>query len=266
MDSKNVLKRMNYKMTNAALFDENFRSFAEMLGGAPRGARLSLAEPSLAAASGTSSAGENYALFGAPAQQKDVEAALRFFDERQAAFVVPWLRETPFSLAQAFEKYGLSRRRIYTSMYLPAERLAAEQAPEVIKITPERAEEWAEAAWLAFGGAADDPELENYRSFGAYLATCSGNTAYALVKDGRFAATALFHETPDTLGLYYFATLPEFRRQGLATILLESAASAFAKKGKPLVLLATEAGVPFYISFGFKIIEQVPIYSLTEDI
>ena len=59
--------------------------------------------------------------------------------------------------------------------------------------------------------------------------------------------------------------MPERRRQGLAAKLMDGAASTLPEK-KPLVLLATEAGLPFYISYGFKIIDKVPVYSACDDI
>ncbi|MDO5115766.1 MAG: GNAT family N-acetyltransferase [Synergistaceae bacterium] len=253
-------------MDRLQAFYENFFSFAAMLGGAPGGATLSFAPPSLAAASGQPYAGENYAIFGAEAKQGDVAAALAFFSERRADFVVPWLPHTPYSLARVFEESGLARRRIYTMMYLPFENMQHGSLPEgFTAVTDRRASEWGEAAWYAFGGESG-ADAASYREFGAYLATRPENRAYALELDGRFVSTALIHESANAAGLYYFATLPEYRRKGLARRLMEGLCVELTRGGKPLVLLATEAGLPFYINFGFKVIDKAPICSLTEDI
>lgn len=253
-------------MDKAQAFNENFFSFARMLGEAPKGATLFLRGPSFAAASGEAAAGENYALFGKGADHVDVAEAVRFFGERRADFVAPWLPETPCSLAQAFERHGIERRRIYTSMYLEPEKMGRKISDEVVRIAPDRAEEWGEAAWLAFGGSPEDENLRDYRSFGAYLANCGTNAAYALEIDGRFAAAALLHNTTETVGLYYFATRPEWRRRGCAARLLAGVTADIVNRGLPLVLLATEEGYPFYISCGFRVIGQVPIYSISKEV
>ena len=108
-------------MDFAGIFDKNFFSFAEMLGGAPGGGLLPLGGASLAAASGQPHAGENYALLAQGADADEVEKAARFFAERGAEFVTPWLPQTPQAVARALEERGIERRRIYTSMYLPVE-------------------------------------------------------------------------------------------------------------------------------------------------
>lgn len=253
-------------MDRLQAFDENFFSFAEMLSGAPGGAALPFKAPSLAAASGQPYAGENYAIFGAGAESEDVSAALSFFSNRRAEFVAPWLPQTPYSLAQIFEERGLLRRRIYTSMYLPAESMRAGEMPEgVLRITERDALRWGEAAWFAFGGEAS-AGVDSYKRYGAYLATHKANAAFAIEGEEGYLSTALIHETAGTVGLYYFATLPEHRRHGFAARLMDGLTAALAYKGKPLVLLATEAGLPFYINYGFKVIDKIPICSLTDDI
>ena len=251
-------------MDFAGIFDKNFFSFAEMLGGAPGGGLLPLGGASLAAASGQPHAGENYALLAQGAGADEVEKAARFFAERGAEFVTPWLPQTPQAVARALEERGIERRRIYTSMYLPVEAERGHCSPEVAEVTAAEAARWGEAAWYAFGGEAGE-EARAYALFGEYLANHPKNRAFALEEEGRYVSTALIHETPEAYGLYYFATVPERRRQGLAAKLMDGAASALPEK-KPLVLLATEAGLPFYISYGFKIIDKVPVYSACDDI
>ncbi len=254
-------------MDRLQAFDENFFSFAAMLGGAPGGSTLSFKSPSLAAASGQPYAGENYAIFGEGAKHADVAAAISFFGLRRADFVAPWLPQTPYSLAQAFEDKGLMRRRIYTAMYLPPENMQSGSLPDgVAAVTEKEALKWGEAAWYAFGGEGKEAAA-SYKTYGAYLAAHKTNRAFAVESDeGKYLSTALIHETANTVGLYYFATLPEYRRRGLAARLMDGLTAVLARKCKPLVLLATEEGLPFYINYGFKVIDKIPICSLTEDI
>ena len=251
-------------MEIAKIFYENFFSFAEMLGGAPGGGVLWLSGASLAAASGQRFAGENYALLVEGAEALDVERASSFFAQRGAEFVLPRLPRTPQAIARALEECGIERRGIYTSMYLPCDNMRKDAPEELVRITAASAARWGEAVWFAFGGEAGD-DARAYASFCAYLAAHSANRAFALAENNRFVSTALIHETAEAYGLYYFATMPDCRRRGLAAKLMDGVIASLPEQ-KPLVLLATEAGLPFYINYGFKIIDQVPIYSASEDI
>ena len=177
-------------MDFAGIFDKNFFSFAGMLGGAPGGGLLPLGGASLAAASGQPHAGENYALLASGACADDVEKAARFFAERGAEFVTPWLPQTPHSIARTLEERGIERRRIYTSMYLPVEAERGHGSPEVAAVTAEDAARWGEAAWYAFGGEAGEA-AKAYVPFGEYLANHPKNRAFALEEQGRYVSTAL---------------------------------------------------------------------------
>ena len=251
-------------MDFAGIFDKNFFSFARMLGGAPGGGLLPLGGASLAAASGQPHAGENYALLARGAEAGDVERAASFFAGRSAQFVTPWLPQTPQAVARALEERGIERRKIYTSMYLPVEAERGQGSPETVAVTAEESARWGEAAWYAFGGEAGEA-AKAYVPFGEYLARHPKNRAFAIEEQGRFVSTALIHETGEAYGLYFFATVPECRRHGLAAKLMDGVTAALPEK-KPLVLLATEAGLPFYINYGFKIIDKVPVYSASDDI
>ncbi len=251
-------------MNIADIFNKNFFSFAEMLCGAPGGGRLALSGDSFAASSGQPHAGENYALLARGAEYSDVTHAAGFFAERGAEFVIPWLPQTPQAVARALEERGIERRRIYTSMYLPADAERAPAPADVVRVTKESAPRWAEAAWRAFGGEAGKAEAA-YIPFGKYLAGHAKNTAFALEEDGRFISTALIHDAPEAYGLYYFATMPDSRMRGRAARLMDGVTASLTEN-KPLVLLATEAGLSFYIKYGFKIIDKVPIYCADDDI
>ncbi|MCF0248570.1 MAG: GNAT family N-acetyltransferase [Synergistes sp.] len=255
-------------MERSRAFDENLYSFVSMLGGAPGGGRLEFSGVSLAVSSGRPYAGENYALFGMGAKESDVDSAAAFFRGRCSDFIVPLLPQTPFSLTAAFESNNLERRRIYTSMILPEEQLNEKNdalSDDIVEISNRDALDWGSAAWFAFGGEAGE-EADSYKEYGAWLALHPDNRAFALKHEGRFVSTALIHETRRTFGLYYFATLPEYRRKGFAARLMGGLTAVLAGGEKPLVLLATEQGFPFYLSCGFKVIDRVPVCSTTDDI
>ena len=252
-------------MSPAEYFYKNFYSFALMLSGAPGGGRILFEGGSLAAASGNESAGENYAIFSGAANAADVSRCAAFFKERGAFFAAPLLPEAPAGFSQALESCGLSQKHLYTSMALPlGGKISSAAALE--PIGSGSTAEWTEALWTAFGGnPADSAGIKDYVRLGNHLAMAAGNRALVLRSGGRIVTTALLHETQETLGLYYFATVPAFRRRGFARTALEALAAAAEEAKKPLTLLATEEGLKVYDSFGFKTIDKVPMFSASPD-
>ena len=65
-------------------------------------------------------------------------------------------------------------------------------------------------------------------------------------------------------GVYYFATLPKFRRKGIARAMMSEICRL--SSGKTIVLQATPSGVPFYKNFGFEELFTIPVYSNENDI
>ena len=118
---------------------------------------------------------------------------------------------------------------------------------------------WAEAVWTGFGG--ELPVPDNYNSFSVYLSSCPENRQYFLEKEGIPLCSALLHKADSTCGLYYFATRPEARRQGLAARLMDYLADHASHYSEDLVLLATETGAKMYKSYGFKVLLRVPVFS-----
>ena len=252
-------------MDISRLFSENFFSFAAMLSGAPGGGAVRFSPPSIAASSGLPYAGENYALFTERASAEDAAAALSFFSGRRADFIAPVMPETPGAVTELFYANEILHRETYTSMYLPLIETAAEKAGNfVIRVNSACGARWGSAVWRAFGGEAAC--VKDYEKFGAYLVSCRENSAFALEIGGKYIATALLHESKNAVGLYYFATLPEERRRGHASALMDGMTAAVKEKGKPLVLLATKEGLPFYLNYGFVPIAEIPILSRTADI
>ncbi len=246
-------------------FTENFFSTVRMLGRSPGGDLLLLPSGTVAGATGLPYAGENYALFTSSATIDDLYAVLDFFKSRKLPFLVPQFPEMDEKFCALLALHGLEVRRSYTAMSI---RVISREDPHdraVIKISDhEQICEWADSSWAGFGGARPAPD--NFRSLTKYMANCGENDLFYLNSEGQAACTGLLHNTGGTCGLYYFATLPELRRRGLAGRLMRSLvwqASCFSDN---LVLLATEAGLPMYSRFGFNTIAQIPVRSINDDI
>ncbi len=73
----------------------------------------------------------------------------------------------------------------------------------------------------------------------------------------------------DTAEIESLAVDPEYRRQGLATILLIKLLGAIKKRGATFIVLevrpSNKAAIALYKSFGFQIVEREKDYYLDED-
>ncbi|HPD56069.1 MAG TPA: GNAT family N-acetyltransferase [Smithellaceae bacterium] len=81
--------------------------------------------------------------------------------------------------------------------------------------------------------------------------------------DGNPAATSLLFTDKETAGIYYVATLPEFRNKGLGFHVTLAAMRAAKDAGhKKVILQATPAGEKVYRRIGFQEICRAQIYKL----
>ena len=163
------------------------------------------------------------------------------------------------------ENAGLLYAGDLTAMCLAPERASLLEKDGVAfeRITSENAVEWAKAMWLGFGGDGEAPE--EYRKFSAALAADRKRLFLSAAKaGGEYAGTFLLTNAPDLTGVYYFATVPEFRRQGIASAMMSEICRLSA--GKRIVLQATPMGRNFYKAFGFEELFRIPVYSNDGDI
>jgi len=84
---------------------------------------------------------------------------------------------------------------------------------------------------------------------------------------GEDVGTFLLAPGDQTMGIYYFAVLPEFRRQGVAAEMMsEAGRMALAAGCHELVLQSTPAGLPFYRNAGFTPRGEMALFSSSEDV
>lgn len=231
-------------------FTENFLSFAGMLGSLKGGQLIRFGKNSLFASGGLWNADENYVILGDGDSVKDAEKQ-EFCQSRGASLVSR--HYTPMSLP--------------ASEFLSETRVNSETAGRfLIKISQVNARLWGSAVWCSFDGLlSDSAAMERYADYAAGLVAACGNSAYALTDGHDITSVALIHESRSAFGLYYFGTMPYMRRHGAARHLLTSICVLCSQQNranneeKPMVLLATEAGLPFYKDFGFNAIYDAPI-------
>ncbi|WP_203752084.1 GNAT family N-acetyltransferase [Actinoplanes cyaneus] len=77
--------------------------------------------------------------------------------------------------------------------------------------------------------------------------------------DGEPAAAAYTFDDGAAVGLYWLATLAEFRSRGLGRAILNRAFEVYPEQ--PFTLTATEAGLPLYESLGFRTVAIATWYT-----
>lgn len=252
-------------MSETRHFVQNFTSALRMLGKTPGGDILELRHGNGAFATGMPFAGENYALFDNCTSGEEALRVLDFFADRKLPFISMQLPELKKEVSGTLEKRGISFRAEYLAMSIRISSSTREPDPYVKRVTDRSGTiKWAEAAWTGFGG--ELPVPDNYKSFSVYLSSCPDNRLYCLEKEGIPLCSALLHKAGSTCGLYYFATRPDARRQGLAARLMDSLVDHASHFSDNLVLLATEMGAKMYKSYGFADLMRVPVLSGSDDI
>ena len=84
---------------------------------------------------------------------------------------------------------------------------------------------------------------------------------FTALLEGRAAGTALAIRTGEVAGVYGVGTLPDARRRGVGTAATWAAIAAGRDWGcAPIVLQATEMGVPMYEGMGFRTVVRYAIF------
>ena len=131
------------------------------------------------------------------------------------------------------------------------------------KLTTADAEVAAELDSKCFGAEACD------REYFFRAAQDERQEFWVAERDGKVIACAGAELDSDTAEIESLAVDPEYRRQGIATILLLKLLDAIKKRGATFIVLevrpSNKAAIALYKSFGFQIVEREKDYYLDED-
>ena len=193
-----------------------------------------------------------------------VNDVVRFFGERDEAFMWPVYADSD-SNSEILEGAGVTHAGDLTAMCLAPEKvsLRVQEGVTFEGVTSENAGVWAKTMWLGFGGEGDVPE-EYCRFAGALACSRENVSLFATKCCGKYAGTFAVTHEPEFMGVYYFATVPSFRRKGIASAMMTEICRLSA--GKRIVLQATPTGAKFYRAFGFTELFRIPVYSTDSDI
>ena len=107
------------------------------------------------------------------------------------------------------------------------------------------------------------PALQPYRPgrmLPPQVLTTPGWRTWLAYRDGRPAAACCTYDDGTALGVYWLAALPEHRSAGLGRAVMCAALTASPRR--PVVLVATAAGVPLYSSLGFAAVAEAVWYRI----
>lgn len=245
------------------IFKENFYSTVMMLGNLPGGKLQILPSGSFISLSGIPSEDDNYLVFNPSTNQEEIDDALLFLKNSETPFIAPEIYDCDLNFSNMLESSGLNKKHSYTAMSLEKRKEHISDVSVIEIKNASEAEIWAGASWAGFGE--NTPVAKNYITFTEKLINCKKNKLYVLKHCDVAVSSGLLHNSESSCGLYYFSTLPKYRRQGFARRLMNSLAAKAFDSHNILVLLATEEGLPFYKNFGFTAIEKIPIRSLKID-
>jgi len=212
--------------------------------------------------SGVPDAYENYALLE-PARdvsEEMISRGLKFFARSGNAHIWPIFPGVADEACKILEDGGLARDGDFHAMIAEVSKADCNYADmnfvETIRGNDEAAK-WAECAWRGFGSDGRPPEtfISNARGMARM-------DAFTLVHAG-LRATGMLYASGGTCGIYYVATSPEFRGQGLAgAVVGELKARAHRLGFRRVVLLSTPSGLRFYLKGGFEDVGEVKIYRM----
>ena len=219
-------------------------------------------------ATGVQSESENWVFY----DDKDISAeiinqAKSFFDNKDLKFIWPVWRE---DLNLKLNNLNLLKSDGFmTGMYLDVKNFKTEPEREILnnnlkfKIldlnsSQQEIDSWACAAWYGFD---DGSNLqEKFLELARELVLNNKIRLVEAALNNKSVGTVLLCEDDLNLGVYYFAVLPEFRRRGIAGLMMNKVIKLACKLGKnKIVLQATQEGEKFYKSFGFKYADRALI-------
>ncbi|MBQ6773609.1 MAG: GNAT family N-acetyltransferase [Synergistaceae bacterium] len=198
---------------------------------------------------------------------QEIRNAVDFFKARDISFMWPLYDDNDSKL---LEQSGLVYAGKLEAMTLEPDKAVTNKANPDVIIKPvtnhELAGQWAETAWSAFSSFGEENEETSanyYAMFDAFLSHENFSLYLAYLDDKPAGTFIITHEKALT-GVYYFATLHEFRRRGVAASMMREICRL--SDGKTIALQATPMGFNFYKGFGFEDLFAIKVYSTEPDI
>jgi GNAT superfamily N-acetyltransferase len=229
-----------------------------------------------ALATGTNAASENWAFLPSHVVTREtVEQICSFFGGLELPFVWPVFPGTETSCRQTLEAEGLFSRGELVAMLCakpPREEIERRAIStswtfEVIT-TDEGAILWAQTAWRGFDSPSEAPV--SFVELARGLAKKDGFLPLLVRKADIPVGTAMLSLSDASVGVYYFATLPEERRKGAARAMMNEIFRLTwerPRKSRDIITLqATPSGVPFYAAQGFEPLFEISLYSRSEEV
>lgn len=193
-----------------------------------------------------------------------VNEVIRFFRERNTSFLWPVYDEGKKILENAGLLYaGDLTAMTFDSKFADTLHMNHDVTFELIT-SADGANRFASNVWLGFDGSADTMP-ENYCKLMEGLSEDQENLCMYIAKYcGEDAGTFLVTNEPELMGVYYFSTLPRFRRMGIARAMMNEICRL--SLGKRIVLQSTPSGVFFYRNYGFDELFKIAVCSIEADV
>ncbi len=190
-----------------------------------------------------------------------VEDVIKFFQDNKISFVWPLYDDGEKFL----ERAGLIYAGDLTAMSFEPGKNSYNGHDE--KILIKRCNDhkiFAQTVWQGFNGEINEIP-EKYFAFIEALNNYTKNfSLYIAEYENQNVGTFLITHGENLTGVYYFATLPKFRRKGVARAMMKKICELSI--GKKIVLQATPSGLNFYKNFGFEKLFNIPVYSNETDV
>ena len=178
---------------------------------------------------------------------KLVEKAIRFFRKQDISFM--WPVYAPADKNVLDNAIGIKYAGDLTGMIYEPEPETSDAVTGYPKVN---FRDWAKIAWHGFGGEYDDVP-ENYYALVKAFDESKHFSLHLYEDKGSF----MLNHSKDSVGVYYFAVIPEERRKGVARSMMNEICRL--SNGRKILLQATPMGLPFYKNFGFPI-ESILFY------
>ena len=253
--------------------EENFSGTVRLLGLLPSSRTESL-RGCLCVSTGVPIADQNF-VWGCPKedQGREISRAVSFFQEEGVPFTW-WISPSTDSpeVRKALVRHGLKERCAPPAMALDLPPGAAsDELPPSVTVrgvfSSEDARTWALCSLEGFSSGREHEET--FSAFAAGFLPEPFRQSFRLLTllyGESPAATALVSLTGETAGLYFFSTVPAFRRKGLGRMLLSRCIEEARASGCSLMTLQSSPdGYPLYLKAGFRDCFRFSVFSADPD-